>query len=107
MESEIVVKVLGNLTDKTLEGLLADKQVSGFLATMDLTKSNSSRPVAVELLDTSSGRTCRLAGGLGGKLLRGGIASGGMAGCLLRACHYGNIIVNTRYCCCYCPCMLY
>ena len=52
----------------------------------DLPQGNSSRPVAVRLLDTTSGRG-RLAGSLGGQLLPGGLATSGLARCLLSTSH--------------------
>jgi hypothetical protein len=63
LEAKITLEVLSNLTDKTLEGQLADQQVRRLLVTTDLTKSHSSWAVTVGLLDTSS-RRGGLAGGL-------------------------------------------
>ena len=51
LKAEIRLEVLGNLTDKTLERSLANKQVSGLLILSNLTKSNSSWAVTVGLLD--------------------------------------------------------
>ena len=76
LEPKIGLEVLGDLTDQTLEGQLADQQVSRLLVTTDLTESDGSRAVTVGLLDTASGRR-RLAGRLGGELLTGGLSSGG------------------------------
>ena len=55
LEAEVSLEVLGDLADKTLEGELADEKLSGLLVSSDLTESNSSRPVSVGLLDSSSG----------------------------------------------------
>jgi len=68
LESKIALEILGNFTNQTLEGQLADEKVGGLLVTTDLTKSDSSGTVSVRLLHTSS---CRggLTGGLGGQLL--------------------------------------
>merc|ERR1712131_566456 len=63
LETQISLEVLSNLTDKTLEGQLADQELSGLLVTTDLTESDSSGPVPVGLLDTTGGR-----GGLPGSL---------------------------------------
>ena len=55
LEAEIGLEVLGNLTDKTLEGQLADEELSRLLVATDLTESDGSGLVAVRLLDTSCG----------------------------------------------------
>ena len=54
LETQIGLEILSDLTDKTLEGQLADQQLGGFLVTTDLTKSHCSRPVSVRFLDTTS-----------------------------------------------------
>jgi hypothetical protein len=82
LESEIRLEILGNLTDETLKGQLADQKVRRFLVSTDLTKSDGTRSVSVGLLDTSSGWG-GLASGLGGELLSGSLSSGGLAGGLL------------------------
>ena len=77
---------------KTLEGELADEKIGGLLVPTDLTKGNSSRSVTVGLLHTSGGGgglTCCL----GGELLTGGFASGGLTGGLLGTGHI-FIIIN-------------
>ena len=86
LEAEVSLEVLGNLTDKALEGQLADEKLSGLLVTTDLTESNSTRAITMGLLDTS-GSGGRLAGSLGGKLLPGGLATSGLASGLLGTGH--------------------
>ena len=86
LETKVSLEVLGNLTDETLEGQLADKKLSGLLVSSDLTKSNSSWPVSVGLLDTSGGRG-RFTGSLGGQLLPGSLSSSGLTGGLLGTSH--------------------
>ena len=86
LEAEIGLEVLGNLTNETLEGELADEELSRLLVATDLTESDGTRLVAVRLLDTT-GRWCGLAGGLGGKLLTRSLATSGLAGGLLGASH--------------------
>jgi hypothetical protein len=76
LEAEVRLEVLGDLTNETLEGELADQELSGLLVPTDLTKSDGSGLVSVGLLDTS-GRGGGLSGGLGSKLLTRGLASGG------------------------------
>ena len=90
LKAKVALEVLGNLTNETLEGELADQQVSGLLVATDLAKGNGSRTVTMGLLDTSSGR-CRFASGLGGELLAGGFASGGLAGGLLGTSHFDRL----------------
>ena len=59
LETEIGLEVLGNLTDKALEGQLADEELSGFLVFTDLTESDGSGSVTMRLLHTSgSGGRC-------------------------------------------------
>ena len=86
LEAEIGLEVLGNLADKTLEGELADEKLSRLLVTPDLTKSHSSGPVTMGLLDTASGWG-RFAGGLGGQLLPRCLSTGGFTGGLLGTSH--------------------
>lgn len=86
LEPQVSLEVLGNLPDQALEGQLADEQLSALLVTPDLSKSYSTWPVSVGLLHSTSGWGT-LAGCLGGQLLPGGLASSGLAGCLLGTCH--------------------
>jgi hypothetical protein len=66
LEAEVGLEVLGNLTDKTLEGQLADEELGRLLVATNLTKSDGTGAVTVGLLDTTgSGGGGRLAGGLG------------------------------------------
>ena len=50
LEAEVALEVLGNLAHETLEGQLADQQLSALLVLADLTKSHSSGSVSVRLL---------------------------------------------------------
>jgi hypothetical protein len=86
LESEIGLEVLGDFTDKTLEGKFSDQELSGLLVATDLTESDGTRLVAMGLLDTS-GAGSRLASGLGGELLSRGLATGGLASGLLGTSH--------------------
>ena len=71
---------------QALEGELADQKLSGLLVATNLTESNGTRLVAMRLLDTSGGGGA-LAGGLGGELLTGSLATSGLTGGLLGAGH--------------------
>jgi hypothetical protein len=53
LESEIGLEVLGNFSDETLEGQLADQELSRLLVTTDFTKSDRTGAVTMGLLDTS------------------------------------------------------
>ena len=86
LEAQVGLEVLGDLTDQALEGKLADEQLGGLLVLADLAQGDGSGPVAMGLLDASGGGG-RLARGLGGQLLAGRLASGGLAGGLLGASH--------------------
>ena len=86
LETEIGLEVLSDLTDETLEGQLADQELSRLLVTTDLTKSDSSGPVTMGFLDTTGGRG-GLAGGLGGQLLTRSLSSGRLTSGLLGTSH--------------------
>ena len=86
LEPEVSLEVLGDLSHQTLEGQLADEELSGLLVSPDLTESHSSGPVSVGLLDSSGGGG-RLPGSLGGELLPGSLSSGGLTGGLLGTGH--------------------
>ena len=74
LESQVGLEVLGDLTDQTLEGKLSDQELSRFLVSSDLSKSDGSWSVTVRFLDSSSGwRT--LSGGLGCQLLSWSLSS--------------------------------
>ena len=89
LEAEIGLEILSDLTDKALEGQLADEKLGGLLVTTDLTKSHSTRSVSVGLLHTTSGGGA-LAGSLGSELLSGGLASGRLSCGLLCSGHLFN-----------------
>lgn len=78
LEAEVRLEVLGDLTDQTLEGELADEKLGGLLVATDLTESDGTGLVAVRLLDTT-GRRGGLAGGLGSELLARSLATSGLA----------------------------
>ena len=86
LESQISLEVLGDFPHQTLEGELADEQLSALLVPPDLSESHSSRPVPVGLLHSSSGWGA-LTGSLGGQLLPGSLSSSGFTGSLLGSCH--------------------
>ena len=100
LESEIGLEVLGDFTDKTLEGELADEKLGALLVPTDLTESNGTGPVPMGFLDSSCGRS-RLASCLGGELLSWGLATGGLACCLLGTSHDAsdaeNLILGHLY----------
>ena len=86
LETQVSLEVLGNLTDKTLEGQLADEKLGGLLVTTDLTESDCAWAITMGLLDSSCGRG-RFASCLGGKLLPWGLASSGLSSGLLGTGH--------------------
>ena len=86
LEAQVGLEVLGDLSDQTLEGQLADQELGALLVPPDLTESHGTGPVPVWLLDASGGGGA-LPGGLGGQLLAGRLATGGFTGCLLGTCH--------------------
>ena len=96
LESKIGLEVLGDLTDKTLEGQLADEKVGGLLVTTDLTESDRSGTVTMGLLDSTGGGS-RLTGSLGGELLTGSLSSGGLACGLLGTGHFDVLVDATNF----------
>lgn len=78
LEAEVRLEVLGDLTDETLEGELADEELGRLLVATDLTESDGTGLITVRLLDTA-GRRGGLAGSLGCELLTRGLATGGLA----------------------------
>ncbi len=86
LESQIGLEVLCDFTDQTLEGQLADQQLSALLVTTDLTEGHGARPVTMGLLDASSGRGT-LTSGLGCQLLARSLTSGRFARGLLGTSH--------------------
>jgi hypothetical protein len=89
LESEVSLEVLGDFSNKSLEGQLSDQELSRLLVSSDFSKSDGTRAVTVGLLDSSS-RWGRLSGSLGGKLLTGSLSSGGLSGGLLGSSHCGR-----------------
>jgi hypothetical protein len=87
LETEVGLEVLGDFTDQTLEGQLADQEFSRLLVTTDFTEGDGSRSVSVGLLDSSSNGG-RLAGSLGGELLAGSLSSSGLSSGLLSTGHF-------------------
>ena len=86
LETQVSLEVLSDLTDETLEGELADQELSGFLVTPDLTKSHCTGTVPVGLLDSASGWGA-LTGSLGSQLFAGSLSSGGFTSGLLGTGH--------------------
>jgi histone H3 len=87
LEAEVGLEVLSNFTNKTLEGQLADQELSGLLVATNFTQSDGTRLVAVRLLDTT-GRGSSLTSGLGSELLTGSLATSGLTGSLLGSSHF-------------------
>jgi len=95
LEAEVGLEVLGDFTDQTLEGELADEKLSALLVTTDLTESHCSWPVTMGLLDSSGGWGA-LTGGLGSQLLTWGLATSGLTGSLLCTCHVFLSVLNLK-----------
>ena len=91
LEAEVRLEVLRDLADEALEGELADEQLGGLLVLADLAERDGSGAVAVGLLDAAGGGR-GLARRLGGELLAGRLASGGLAGGLLGTSHFERCV---------------
>ncbi|CAH0367032.1 unnamed protein product, partial [Pelagomonas calceolata] len=87
LEAEVRLEVLRDLAHEALERQLAHEEFRGLLVAADLAERDRAGAVAVRLLDAARGRG-RLARRLGGELLAGRLAAGGLAGSLLRAGHF-------------------
>lgn len=53
LEAKVALEVLSNLTNKPLEGKLADQKLSRLLVATNLTKSDGTRLISMRLLDTT------------------------------------------------------
>ena len=85
LEPQVNLAFLSNFTDKTLEGQLADQQLSALLVTTDFTEGNGAWAEAVRFLDPRG--SSRLASSLGCNLLAGGLSTSGFTSSLFSACH--------------------
>lgn len=86
LESEIGLEILSDLTDQSLERELADQQLRALLVATDLTKSDSSRTVAMRLLHSASSR-CAFTCSFRRQLLAGSFSTGGFTSGLLGSRH--------------------
>lgn len=87
LETQVGFEILGDFTDETLEGQLANQELGGLLVTPNFTESDGTGAESVGLLDTTSGVHSGFPGGLGGELLTRGLPSGRLAGGLLSTGH--------------------
>ena len=90
LEAQVGLEVLGDLPHQTLEGQLADQQLGGLLVPADLPQSHGTGPVAMGLLHAAGGRGA-LTGRLGGELLPGRLAAGGLTSSLLGSGHFRGL----------------
>jgi len=86
LEAKIGLVVLSNFTDETLEGQLANEELSALLVATDFTEGDGTRAEAVRLLD-ATGRRGRLARLLGRELLAWSLATSRLASGLLGTGH--------------------
>ena len=59
LESQVALVLLSDFSDQSLEGELADEELSGLLELSDLAESDCAGSEPVRLLDTSWSRGCR------------------------------------------------
>ena len=86
LESKVVLEILGDLTNESLERQLAHQKFGGLLVATDLSKSDGSGSVSVRLLDSARCRRA-LSGGLSGELLTRGFTPGRLTRSLLGSSH--------------------
>ena len=103
LESELSSKLVGNLSNESLEGELSDEKIGGLLVLSDFSKGDGSWSVSVGLLNSSGGGST-LSGGLGSELLSGGLSSGGLSGGLFSSGHLKMLSCGcvVLFCCCSC-----
>ena len=75
--------VLGDFTNETLEGQLANEEFGRLLVATNFTEGDGTRAEAMRLLNTTGSGHGRLAGLLGSELLARGLATSRLAGGLL------------------------
>ena len=86
LEAQIGLEVLGNFTDKTLEGQLADQQLGALLVAADFAEGDGAGAVAMGLLDAARGGRRDLRAALVAICLRGALPPVDLrAVCLVRA----------------------
>ena len=95
LETQVSLEVLSDLTDKTLEGQLADQKFGGLLVTTDLTKGHGTGTITMGLLDSTGGGGA-LTGSLGGQLFTGSLSSGRLTGGLLGTGHGLDLTFKSR-----------
>jgi hypothetical protein len=87
LEAQLLLELVGDLADESLEGELPDEKVSGLLVFPDFPEGDCSGFEAVGLLD-AGGDGCRFSGNLlGNELLSGDLLSSGFSGSLFGAGH--------------------
>jgi len=89
LESKVVLEVLCDLTNQSLEWQLAQEEVSGLLIASNLTQCNGTRSISVWLLHASC-CWCRLTCGLRRQLLTWRLTTCRLTRGLLRTRHDGN-----------------
>lgn len=86
LEAELLLEVVSDLSDESLEGELADEELCGFLVFADLSKGDGSWAEFVGLLNSTGGGGT-LSGCLSGEVLSGGFSSGWFSCGLLSSGH--------------------
>ena len=99
LETQIVLEVLGDLTNQTLERQLANQSSVALLVLADLTQGDGARTVTMWLLDTASSRrllACRLGRQLLERSTAWCLATEGLACRLLGASHGTRVYAPTH-----------
>merc|ERR1719281_1980940 len=86
LKPQVSFKVLGNLTNQSLEWQFPDQQLSGLLVAADLPQSNCPWPVSVGLLHAPS-TGCTFPCGLSGQLFARSLPSSRLPSGLLSTSH--------------------
>ena len=86
LESQVGLEILSDFSHQTLEGELADEELSALLVTTDFSESDGTWAVTMGLLDTSGGWGT-LTSSLGSQLFTRSLSSGGLTSRLLSTGH--------------------
>ena len=87
LEAQVLLELSSDLTDKSLEGELADEELGALLEAADFAESDSAGSKAMGLLDTTGTGGGLLLSLLGGDVFAGGLSSGVLASGVLGASH--------------------
>merc|ERR1712048_1476412 len=98
LESEVVLEIVGDFSDESLEWEFSNEELSRFLELSDVSKGNSSWSESVWSLDTSwDSWGLSLCGGFGGGHVLSWLLGAGSFSCgMLCSCHLVVLFINSH-----------